>query len=172
MANAQRSIKIIQLDSYTVTFQPDVDGAVQGQPLGANTGDLITWNNTTGRDLELQVLSIQPGPTPPPQIFQTIKLPPGASAPIFSVTQPSGTTITYCCKNPTKQQHSIVIGPVPRPKNGGPRPKNGGPRPKGGGPRPKGGGGGPRPKGGGGGPRPGGGGGPRPKGGGGGPRPK
>jgi hypothetical protein len=69
-ANAQRSIIIIQLDKDTVTFQPDRAGAQQGQPLGANTDDDITWNNTTGHDLEVQVLSITtepptPGPTPP-----------------------------------------------------------------------------------------------------------
>jgi hypothetical protein len=124
MANAQRSIKIIQLDKDTVAFQPDVEGAEQGQPLGAMTGDLITWNNTTGRDLELQVLSIEPpGTTPPQQIFQNIKLPPGVSAPIFNVSQDVGTTITYRCKNPTVQPHSIVIGVFSRPKGGGPRPK-------------------------------------------------
>src|SRR4051812_8467912 len=131
MANAQRSITISQLDRNTVTFTPDRQGAQPGQPLGANTGDLINWNNTTGHDLELQVLSITPGPTPPPQIFQAIKLPPGPSAPIFNVTQASGTTIRYSCKNPSKQEHSIVVGPVARPKGGGPRPKGGGPRPKG-----------------------------------------
>src|ERR1044072_9529602 len=129
MALASRSIIITQLDKDTVGFQPD--GGKPGQPLGVNTGDIITWNNRTNNELELQVLSITlpppaPPPGPTPQLFQKIKLKPGsASDAIFAVTQLNGTVITYSCKKPTKQQHTIVVGPATRPKGGGPRPKTG-----------------------------------------------
>ncbi|HXW30327.1 MAG TPA: hypothetical protein VEK55_13275 [Xanthobacteraceae bacterium] len=182
MAIALRLIRIKQVNTNTVTFQPD--GGTDGQPLGVNTGDNINWNNMTNSPLQLQVLSITKAGVPQPltQLFQGISLLPGSgSNPTFNVDKSiSGTVITYCCIKPTQQQHQIVVDPpAPRPKGGGARPKGGGPRPKSGGARPK--GGGPRPKGGGprpksGGARPKGGGprpkvgGPRPKGGG--PRPK
>ena len=52
---SQWSIKIIDLGNGTVTFQPDLPGAKPGQPLGANTGDLVTWNNTTKQDAHASV---------------------------------------------------------------------------------------------------------------------
>jgi len=178
MAIALRLIRIKQVNTNTVTFQPD--GGTDGQPLGVNTGDAINWNNMTNDVLQLEVLSITGVTPPPPQLFQNISLQPGSgSNPLFNVTQPNGTVIRYHCKKPPQQQHQIVVGPVARPKSGGARPKSGGARPKGGGARPK--GGGARPKGGGARPKSGGarpkGGGARPKGGAprpkvGGPRPK
>jgi len=135
------SIKIIQLNATTVTFQPDQTGAAQGQPLGVNTGDNITWNNMTNNELQLVVSTITLNGVAQPvvQLFQGIRFQPGsASNPIFNVTQASGTVITYSCRDPGQQSHQIVVGSSTRPKNGG-RPKGGGGRPKGGGGRPKGG---------------------------------
>ena len=69
MPIALRSIRIIPLNPNTVSFQPD--GGNRGQPLGVNTGDEITWNNTTNDPLKLQVVSItkagQPQPVQPLQ---------------------------------------------------------------------------------------------------------
>lgn len=149
MPFAQRSIIISQRDRNTVVFTPDRVGAQEGQPLGVNPGDLITWNNRTNYELELEVVKITISGVAKPvqQLFQGIRLQPGApSDPIFNVTQDDGTIITYRCKNPTQQHHEIWVGNAsrPKPKGGGGRPKGGGARPKGGRPRPK--GGGPRPK--------------------------
>jgi hypothetical protein len=143
------SIKIIQLDANTVTFQPDQTGAAQGQPLGVNTGDNITWNNMTNNELQLVVtkITLKGVNQPLTQLFQGIRFQPGsASNPIFNVTQAADTVITYSCRNPAQQSHQIVVGSSTRPKNGG-RAKGGG-RSKGGGTRPKGGARGGRPKGG------------------------
>lgn len=95
---SQWGIKIIDLGNGTVTFQPDLPGAQQGQPLGVNSGDLVTWNNTTNKTLTLQ--SIPPGtplcdPIPAGQV----------SSPIFKVAA----SVIYSCVAPNQQQHSIVV---------------------------------------------------------------
>lgn len=99
MANSW-NITIIELPNNTVTFRPDLPGAHQGQPLGVNSGDLVTWNNTTNKTLTL--VSIPPG------TYLTDPIPAGqVSDPIFMV----GASVVYSCTNPTQQQHSIVIVP-------------------------------------------------------------
>ena len=96
---SQWSIKIIDLGNGTVGFQPDLPGAKTGQPLGANAGDLVTWNNTTKRTLTLQSI--------PPGTYLTDPIPPGqVSDPIYSVGSAS---VAYACTNPTQQQHWIVV---------------------------------------------------------------
>jgi hypothetical protein len=100
---SQWSIKIIDLGNGTVTFQPDLPGAQRGQPLGANPGDLITWNNTTNRTLTLQSI--------PPGTYLTDPIPPGqVSDPIYRMGNAS---VKYACTNPTMQQHSIMLPTAP-----------------------------------------------------------
>ena len=99
---SQWSIKIIDLGNGTVTFQPDLPGAHQGQPLGVNQGDLVTWNNMTNHPLTLQSI--------PAGTYLTDPIPPGkVSDPIFKV----GASVIYSCVKPTTQQHSIVVVPPP-----------------------------------------------------------
>jgi hypothetical protein len=98
---SQWSIKIIDLGNGTVTFQPEVPGAQQGQPLGVSSGDLVTWNNTTNKSLTLQ--------SDPAGTFLTNPIPAGqVSDPIFKVTA----SVNYACTNPTEQKHSIMIVPA------------------------------------------------------------
>ena len=95
------SIKIIKADDGGIAFQPDRPNAQPNQPLGARSGDLVTWNNQTDRTLTLQSI--------PPGTFITDAIPAGSvSSPIFKV--PS-TGLTYSCVDPPEPQHSIVIVP-------------------------------------------------------------
>ena len=98
-----RGIMILEGAAHgTVDFQPDVPCAGRGQPLGVEQGDNVTWNNRTNRALVLESI--------PPGIYLTEEIPPGeASSPEFPVTQEPGTRITYSCKDPSRQQHSIVV---------------------------------------------------------------
>ncbi len=97
MANSW-SIIIKQMPDGTVSFTPDVPGAIAGQPLGVSAGDLVTWNNRTNQQLELRSI--------PPGTFLTQPIPAGsASSPIFSVAK----SVIYSCVSPTQHQHSIVI---------------------------------------------------------------
>jgi hypothetical protein len=77
------SITINQHDGV-ITFKPDVPGATAGQPLGANSGDNVTWNNRTNQEITLN--SIQPE-----GVFLCDPIPAGdVSNPIFNVTQTVG----------------------------------------------------------------------------------
>ena len=94
------SIKIIKVDGG-IAFQPDRPGAKPGQPLGANSGDLVTWNNQT--DNTLTLVSVPPG------TFITNPIPAGSvSSPIFQVTE----SLTYSCVDPPQPQHKIVVPPT------------------------------------------------------------
>lgn len=78
------SITINQLPDGTFTFTPFVPGAHVGQPLGVSSGDLVTWNNQTNGQIELQ--SIQPA-----GVYLTEPIPAGSvSNPIFHVTATVG----------------------------------------------------------------------------------
>ena len=83
------SITINQHDG-AITFKPDVPGGTAGQPLGANSGDNVTWNNRTNQEITLK--SIQPE-----GVFLCDPIPagPSVSNPIFIVTQTVGQTIGY-----------------------------------------------------------------------------
>ena len=99
------SIIISQNPDGTVTFKPDLPTAQRGQPLGVQADDLVTWNNTTNQTLTLQSIT-------PSGLYLTDPIPAGqVSDPIFSVsTIPNNaTTVTYSCKSPAQQQHSIVV---------------------------------------------------------------
>ena len=73
------SITINQHDG-AITFKPDVPGGTAGQPLGANSGDNVTWNNRTNQEITLK--SIQPE-----GVFLCDPIPAGdVSNPIFNVT--------------------------------------------------------------------------------------
>lgn len=88
------SIKIVVLPNGTTAFQPDVPGAQPGQPLGVNSGDLVTWNNTTN----VAHLPVMTGPLCDP-------IPAGnVSDPIFQAK-----TITYVCQYHNNEKGSIVI---------------------------------------------------------------
>jgi hypothetical protein len=77
------SITINQHDG-AITFKPDVPGGTAGQPLGANSGDNVTWNNRTNHEITLK--SIQPE-----GVFLCDPIPAGdVSNPIFNVTQTVG----------------------------------------------------------------------------------
>jgi len=94
------SIRILVLPNGTTAFQPDVPGAQPGQPLGVNSGDLVTWNNTTDV-AHLPVMTIASGPLCDP-------IPAGSpSDPIFKVNPI--TTITYVCQYHANEKGSIVI---------------------------------------------------------------
>jgi hypothetical protein len=95
---SQWSIKIIDLGNGTVTFQPDLPGAQQGQPLGVNAGDIVTWNNTTNNMLTLQ--SIPPG---------TVLTDPIPAGQVSSPGYITADTLTYSCVNPSTQTHQIVV---------------------------------------------------------------
>ena len=91
-------IKIIQVDGGGIAFQPDRPNAQPNQPLGARSGDLVTWNNMTNSTLTLQSI--------PPGTYITEPIPAGSvSSPIFRVTG----NLTYSCVDPPQPQHSIVV---------------------------------------------------------------
>jgi hypothetical protein len=101
-----------------VTFRPDVwdaarnQPAADGQPLGAQVGDNVTWDNQT--DLEL---TLQPVP-PESKLYLTCPIPARTvSSPIFEVPGLKvGESVTYFCKTPTEPphtiQHRIVVIPT------------------------------------------------------------
>jgi hypothetical protein len=92
-------IKIIKAEGVGIAFQPDRPGAQPGQPLGANEGDLITWNNMT--DDTVNLVSVPAG-TP-----ITGPIPAGSvSSPIFQVP---ATGLTYSCVEFPQAQHKIVV---------------------------------------------------------------
>jgi len=97
-----------------ITFKPDVSGAVDGQPLGAQVGDNVTWYNKT--DLDLLILQPIPPKIPPEDLTKPI--PAGrVSDPIFVVPALNvGESVTYFCKTPTEPphniQHRIVVIPT------------------------------------------------------------
>ena len=75
------SVTINQRDG-AITFTPYRGTA--GQPLGANSGDNVTWNNRTNQEITLN--SIQPE-----GVFLCDPIPAGdVSNPIFNVTQTVG----------------------------------------------------------------------------------
>ena len=91
-------IKIIEVDGG-IAFQPDRPNAQPNQPLGARSGDLVTWNNMTNSTLTLQSVD-------PPNVYITEPIPAGSvSSPIFQVTG----NLTYSCVDPPQPQHSIVV---------------------------------------------------------------
>ena len=94
----RRSIKIVKLADGTVSFQPDVSGAQPGQPLGANAGDNITWNNRTD-EAHWPVAIDPPG-------FLTNDIPAGeVSEPIFNIEGP----VKYRCQHHPFEQGSIMV---------------------------------------------------------------
>ena len=70
-------------------FNPDVYGTGPGEPLKAQAGDLVSWNNQTAQNHMIRVGST----------FTTEKIEPGkSSTPGYVVQAPvSGNTITYVC---------------------------------------------------------------------------
>ena len=97
MTNAW-SIKIVELADGTVAFEPDVPGATPGQPLGAKTGDLVTWNNRTNQAHWPVATSAQ--------TFLTNDIPAGqVSDPIFQVQS----MVTYSCRHHPHEQGVIEV---------------------------------------------------------------
>ena len=97
MAKA-RSIKIVELEDGTVVFKPDISSAQPGQPLGANAGDIVTWNNRTNQ-AHWPVAIDPPG-------FLTNDIPAGeVSNPIFNIQGP----VKYRCQHHPQEQGSIVV---------------------------------------------------------------
>ena len=102
------SITINQQPDGTVTFTPYVPNAHAGQPLGVGKDDLVTWNNQTNSQVQLQ--SIQPKGT-----YLTEPIPAGkVSNPIFQASA----TIGYSRVRPgltesTPPDHWIIVIPPP-----------------------------------------------------------
>jgi hypothetical protein len=105
---SKRSVTIKQHEG-AITFTPYLGTA--GQPLGVNTGDLVTWTNETNDKITLK--SIQP-----PDVFLCEPIPEGeVSDPIFIVTQTAGTYIGYSwvrrsAPPPAQPDAWIVVVPV------------------------------------------------------------
>jgi hypothetical protein len=106
------NITINQLPDGTFTFKPDVAGAHVGQPLGVNSGDLVTWNNQTNVQIELQ--SLQPA-----GLFLTGPIPAGSvSNPIFQFPTSGVTAVGYSRVPPGSRPPDhwiIVVPPLPPP---------------------------------------------------------
>ena len=91
------SIKIIENQDGTITFQNDWPGAEPNQPFGLTAGTMVTWNNTTNRTIELV--------SDPPGTYITEPIAAGSvSSPIFSAAN-----LKYSCVDPPTPQHEIVI---------------------------------------------------------------
>ena len=92
---------IIETVDETVVFRPDIPGAQAGQPLGANSGDLVTWNNRTDE-------AHWPVATDPKGEYLTEDVPAGeVSDPIYKIDK----TVKYKCKHHEEEKGSIVVVP-------------------------------------------------------------
>jgi hypothetical protein len=104
MANSW-NITINEKDG-TFTFTPYVPGAQPGQPLGVNSGDLVTWNNQTNEEIKLQ--SIQPA-----GVYLTEPIPAeSVSNPIFHVTATVGYSRVPPGSRPPDHWIIVVVPPV------------------------------------------------------------
>jgi hypothetical protein len=115
------SIKIVPENAKPTGFVPDLRGAKPGDPLTAEVGDIVTWNNTTseacwpwptdstGRPLSDDKVSTATGN------YLSDQIPVGSSStPYFNPIQAlAGTTLTYCCKLHPQVAGSIVITAIP-----------------------------------------------------------
>ena len=90
---------IIEEVGGKVVFRPDLPGAQAGQPLGANNGDNVTWNNRTDE-------FHHPVATEPAGEFLTDDIPAGeVSSPIFNISK----SVTYKCAHHEGEVGSIVV---------------------------------------------------------------
>jgi hypothetical protein len=95
-------------------FRPKLPKAKPGDPLNAQSGDIVTWGNRT-KNVH------QPWPTagnlpngdpaPPPATGLCDPIPPNdSSRPQFVVTGNAGDQINYCCLyHPTERGQIIVV---------------------------------------------------------------
>jgi hypothetical protein len=118
------SIKIVPTGSGTgAAFQPDVPGSNPGDPLSAQQGDLVSWNNTTDQahqawqtDANYQPLS-DAWVSEHPELGMGDSIPSGrSSSPAYDVSWPSALappqtwTIYYFCKlHPTVESERGTI---------------------------------------------------------------
>jgi hypothetical protein len=119
------SIKIIPNPKPTpgapAAFVPDLIGAKPGDPLNAQSDDLVSWNNTTNDEhwpwpVTFAVpLNEDPNALQGTQIglFLCNKIPGDSSSkPLFSVPELAG-TITYCCRNHPEERGTIIVTAIP-----------------------------------------------------------
>ena len=109
MANSW-GIIISQPPDGTIVCTPDVAGAHDRQPLGANVGDLVTWNNRTNHEIVLQAVA------PSGQTFPFTSIPAGTvSNPIFIVPKVSvgyHAVIKQQASHDTSRSKSAPVPPV------------------------------------------------------------
>lgn len=91
---AQRAIEILPAGDG-VTFWPVVAGAQAGDPLFAHSGDLVSWRNSTDRDLALRS-------TGDPDLDRKVAA--GGESDLYQV---SGSVDYECVKPP--QPHRIEV---------------------------------------------------------------
>jgi hypothetical protein len=112
------SIKIVpvksQIAGILAEFVPDIDGAKPGDPLQAEAGDLVSWNDTSNTEAHWPWLcaddSYKVSDPPPGAVYLTTEpIQPRYSSPYFLITQPEGTTLYYCCRYHPKERGRIVV---------------------------------------------------------------
>lgn len=129
MADADWSIKIVPASSGGgAAFQPNLHGYEPGDPLPAQVGDIVSWNNTTEDEHQpwptdsnynpLSDAAVLPrgGPN-----YLSDPIPGGEpSRPAYVVvapnTSPPGSTIYYYCKlhpDIETERGTIEVSPVP-----------------------------------------------------------
>ena len=94
------SVKIVPLPTGEgAAFQPDLQGAVPGDPLRTMQDDLVTWNNTTGQTHQPWPAGPDFSPFTPDQVqrgtpnYLSDPIPAGQSSrPSYDVAQPTDTT--------------------------------------------------------------------------------
>ena len=109
------SIKILPEGEAPKAFIPDLLGAKAGDPLAAQVGDIVTWNNTTSQDCWPWPTDSAGKPLPDSQVSTAIgnylcnKIPAGeSSTPYFNPSASfQGKTLTYCCK-----LHPQIVGSI------------------------------------------------------------
>ncbi len=90
---------IIEEVGGKVVFRPDVPGAQAGDPLGADVGDIVTWNNRTND-------AHHPVATEPGGLFLTEDIPAGqVSSPMFNIE--TAGIIKYVCAHHEDEVGSI-----------------------------------------------------------------
>jgi plastocyanin len=108
------SIKIVPSDTGAgAAFEPDLQGAKQGDPLQAQQDDLVSWNNTTKDSHQIGL------PNDPltglAEDFVTDPIPAGGSSRPSYDTAVLGTINYYCLTHPTEptERGTIVVSAVP-----------------------------------------------------------
>jgi hypothetical protein len=104
----------IKIQGKPAVFTPDIDRTKPGTPLKVVTGDLVSWNNTTGEEhWPWPVASANAPPLDPPpggNVLVSAVIKPDSSSPAYNIVSPAGTTIFYCCKcHPNERGQMVVV---------------------------------------------------------------